>query len=506
MKFIKKYKVFIVFSILFLLVFLQHNLLTLYHDDYANLSLSYAGIDVGNSGHYFTFKQMCNFLFQYYMVWGGRVLYLFVLLIIFKLGGLFLFKIVQSLVITFIFYLIYKIVVSFNPKNKILPLIFSFLMYGTMEIMVFRSGVFWMAASVLYLFPILPFLLFIYLYCIKKSNNILCGFLIFISAFSQEQIGMMAVSFLIFYIIIGFVKKRKIDRNNLYMLICSLVGFGCLMLAPGNYVRMNGVGQFNEFGIINKVMYTLPNIIVTLFSGDTKIFSLLFFGICIYVSYLLINKNMGNRYLNYVSLVSNTIIFSLSIYFNDGYFKYFSLISNNRIFDMILYSIFIIQFGLIIYDYVIYFIKTKNYILLCTFISSLCSIGVMIISSYFPFRSTMPFYYMSLIIIVYFLSNVSNKKINGICVAIIGCLFITNYLNIYLGYLDNDKINKYNDKIMSKATISIKNKNKNYIKLKKLNNDTYTNAQYYISDTYLYIKNYMYNYYNIPDNIELIYE
>ena len=145
----------------------------------------------------------------------------------------------------------------------IINAIFIALLYGTFQIMLFRGSIFWITASILYVFPILPFLMFIYHYILNDNKNhiviyyILCGLLVFLASFSQEQISAMVV---------GYIA----------MLIVSLIGFAILMLAPGNSIRMLHPTSvsFYSLGLIDKIKLNLPQIILNNFSNHSLSISL----------------------------------------------------------------------------------------------------------------------------------------------------------------------------------------------------------------------------------------
>ena len=157
---IKKYKIPLIFGIFFLLVLFQHQFLHLYHDDYGYASLSYAYTLEGANGHSNNLAQILQFLIGHYNVWGGRILFFFIECILLNLS-LPLFRIVQSIIITLIFYFIYKITYNIIKKHKTKIALLSCACYGLIQFQTFKSGIFWVTASVLYVFPVLFMFLFI---------------------------------------------------------------------------------------------------------------------------------------------------------------------------------------------------------------------------------------------------------------------------------------------------------------------------------------------------------
>ena len=105
-QFIKEHRIAIIFFVFFVLVFIQHQFIWLHHDDYAYASLSY--VDIGNVGNQFSLGKLFEFLFVHYMKWGGRILCFFVECSLLRFG-LPVYRFVQSFVLVFIFYFIYKL-------------------------------------------------------------------------------------------------------------------------------------------------------------------------------------------------------------------------------------------------------------------------------------------------------------------------------------------------------------------------------------------------------------
>jgi hypothetical protein len=209
MKKVLKNKYIIIMFILFLIfLIIQHQFLYLYHDDYGYASLSYA-VDVKNVvGHNFNFSDAINFLGQHYNSWGGRILFFFAEVML--LGtSLEAFRIVQSIVIFLIFVLIYLIGKDNLKITDWKIALTTIMLYGVFNIFVIRDGIFWITASVLYVFPILFVLSFVYFYnkykdyhFVSRTKEILfkvfCIFLVFCASFSQEQIA----AAMVFYVFI----------------------------------------------------------------------------------------------------------------------------------------------------------------------------------------------------------------------------------------------------------------------------------------------------------------
>ena len=507
--FIIKYKIPIIFIIFFLLVLLQHQFMWLYHDDYGYASLSYAYNVEGVSGHTFNLTQLFDFLIGHYNNWGGRVLYFGIECLLLS-KSLFLFKLVQSIVITFIFYYVYKILKKYTKFDDYILAILSICCYGFIEIMVIRTGIFWPTASVLYVFPLLPLLMFIYHYDSKNKkifHNILMAILIFFAAFSQEQIAVAAVSYIGIITIYEFVKTHKIDKKNIIMLLVALIGFSILMLAPGSKIRMDHPSNedFYTLSIFGKIIRNYPNLIVNVFSHYSKIFVSLFFMSITYLSYK--NYKEKSNWINIISLLSIIIILFTTLLSNGVYFDVIYNLFNNKLLKFMVLGVFTIQLLLIFYSLTIHFIKAKNLKFLWIIYIAILSQAAMIVAPYFPLRSAIIFEILFFIIIIYSICDYLNKKEFKIII-IMGLLFVSllNLFSITIGYYRNNYVNKQNNKILSETSKKIKNgENISEIKLNKLADLTYSGDQPYTKNNG-YILIWIIEYYDLPEDIKINYE
>ena len=66
-----------------------------------------------------------------------------------------------------------------------------------------------------------------------------------------------------------------------------------LLLAPGNFARMDANGVFSSMSFIEKIIYNFPKILELLFMNEMKIYNFLLVSIGILLSIsLLINKKL----------------------------------------------------------------------------------------------------------------------------------------------------------------------------------------------------------------------
>lgn len=528
-KWIKKHSVVLIFVVFFLVLLFQHQFMGLYHDDYGYASLSYAYQVDGVNGHDLNFGQIMEFLKGHYEIWGGRILYFFVEICLISLGGISLYGVIQAIVITLIFYMIYKIVKRLlNGKvNDSLLALCSVMCYGIFEIMVIRTGIFWATASVLYLFPLLPFLMFIYLYDTREERNfkskwlkilydILCGFCIFISTFSQEQISAAALGYIVVVTGCHIFKERKLRLADAIMCLLAITGFVVLMIAPGNAIRQQHPTsiEFYSKPLLERVGVGIENLILGNFSDFSKMFNMVFYIAVAYASYQVLKEKFTTKWYTLgiarLSLLSTISIIFVTVLQEVGYFSFIYGLLSNPIYQIFVMGIFIIQLLLMLYSVAIYLYYKKQIWLIHILLSAIFSIGCMIVAPYFALRSALPFEILCFVFILYvlgeFYQKLSDKKIAIYFLLPIFAILVYNVLDITKGYYQNSVINRENDRILTEVSEKIKSgETVKEATLKKLPDLTYSGDQPYMEGND-YIMIYMKEYYDLPKDFNIMYE
>ena len=490
------------------MVFCEHQFMWIYHDDYGYASLSYAYNVQDVIGHNFNITQLFEFLIGHYNNWGGRVLY-FAIECFFLGKSLFLFRLVQSIIITLIFYYIYKILKKYIKTDDFILAILSICCYGFIEIMVIRAGIFWATASILYVFPLLPLLMFIYYYDSlnkKISFNILMGFLIFASTFSQEQISVAALAYIGIITLYEWIETKKLNKKNIVMFIIGLLGFLILMMAPGSKARMNHPSsqEFYALSIFGKIMKNYPILIINVFSHYSKIFIVLFLFAITYLSFH--NWKRKDNIVNQISLLSNLIILLLTVFSNATYFEIIYDLFQSKILKLLVLLIFSIQLLSMIYSVILFFYEKKQYIFIWITVIAILSQAAMIMAPYYPLRSVIIFEILMDMVIVYCIVDfIREKQFKWILILAIAFVSLFNLFTITRGYYRNNYINQKNNEVLLNASYEIQNgKHIEMIELNKLPDLTYSGDQPYVEgDEYIFT--WIKEYYNLPEDIEIIY-
>lgn len=218
-----------------------------YHDDYAYAGLTYFYTVEGPYSERLTLLNYVNYLYQHYIGWGGRIV-AFGIAIPFMHAGPSVFWLVQSLLVTGILCFGASIAARFTAREDFpQTLLFLLASYMSMKITLVRDGLYWGAASVLYVWPMFFLLWAIFLIMrepLRKKDIALAAVLFFIASASSEPFSLYAFAFVEMRLLVDVVEKKKRLLPNLLWLSTSLAGFLFCFLAPGNLKRaMSAPGQ-----------------------------------------------------------------------------------------------------------------------------------------------------------------------------------------------------------------------------------------------------------------------
>ncbi len=491
---------------IFIILFAMHHLLTMYFDDFGNASLSYNQTSEEIIGTNYSLSQLWDWCKMIYMTWGGRILWASVILIPLLKFGAGIYFAIQSLVITLIFYFIYKIAEQITKKKHILIPVILLILYGLIKMPYLKEGIYWASASILYVWPLLPLFAFIYLY-LKLSEKIenkekvnywiylpILLILNFFATFSQEQIGVAMVVFLILFMILKHGKKwKQYNLLNIPNILVCFISFALLMLAPGNYARLDTLeAEFASLTLIGKVWKNLPSLLLIMFQSEMTIFIIIL--TIVFLACLI-------KYRNEFKIKNKTIILT------NIFFVLFSILclklQTKFLIIGVLYGMaWILYIGIWM---VIYCYQKKKMSILPIAISGCGSFFCLLISPSIGGRTVIPFLFFSFLLIVIFTNEfLTDSKLYVILFFIIAMIPFAlksayNFGIIYNGYLLNYDIGRLNYDILEKHNGT----DKNNITLYKSKDDTFgalmpyeelaktTSMDYWIKE-----------YFNIPQNVE----
>lgn len=492
------------FLIIFILLAFQHSVIAMYFDDYGNASLSYSYWVQNVDGTNYNIYQLLDWAGHIYNGWGGRILYAIVFIIPLLKHGITAYMIAQTFVITGIIFFMYKIIQFYSKKEKgvsLIPIIL-FILYTCIDMAYLRHGIYWASASVLYIWPLLPLLAFIYYYinlCKKqkekeKFNKVISIFLIvllsFFATFSQEQIGVGLLGFLIMYIIFHHGKQIK---NYLIIdlpaLIATIASYIVLFMAPGNWARMSTNVEFSKLSMVEKIFKNYPEILRNIFLDPMHIFMyILCFGMffMIYKIYKKYGVKTKKVYCLSIPLLSN-VLQMMMMHYNGAIYHPTMFVASSTIW---LISFFITS--------LLYFAMNEKIEFCSLEVAAVGTIFCLVLSPTVGGRTGLPFIFFIILIATKLLIDMLNdikimKLLAAILLLYLSMRGINNYITVYCGYRDNYAIMKLNDKILR----SYKEGNDS-ITLYKVENIWYGSTQSYEEPSMdFWIK----EYYDIPQKV-----
>ena len=489
----------LVFTIIFILLCGHHSLLQLYFDDFGNGAVAYGRPSPDIMGTNFTIPQLLDWAGFIYNEWGGRILYAIVFLIPMIKNGATIFMFAQALVITGIFYYIYKIIKDNTKYDSIFIPIVLFILYLLFDMAILRHGIYWASASVLYIWPLLPTFMLIYYFMelskkIKKKEKvryalwipILC-ILAFFAVFSHEQLGTGIMIFFGFYIAIGQGKKIKdYLKLDIPVGLVSIISYILLIAAPGNWVRMDSNTEFASLNFIEKIIQNFPRILYSIF--ENKLFPVLLAVLVFTALYINIDKFKGNK--RRLELIMVLFLFPTAVYIG--------IIS--KIYYCAYGLLWFIVLGLAM---IYYFIKTKRTSLIALPIGGTCCYFCLLVSPTVGGRTLLPFWFFIFILIGFFFAEIIKEKkpiLNILLIVAFGCLSLLgakNYYMIYDGYAENYAIEKLNYRILANYE---KTNDNNKITLYKYRAVWYGSTRLYEEPS---MKTWVCEYFNIPQDVEI---
>lgn len=122
-------------------------------------------------------------------------------------------------------------------------------LFACLDVMCMRETVFWITGMMNYLFPAVIFLLG-YLLFLKSRNGelgrwgrVLCYAVCLLASSSVEQFALMFVGMMTLHHGWDLIRKKHIPACAWFSYALSLLGLAALLLAPGNYVRVDTQGK-----------------------------------------------------------------------------------------------------------------------------------------------------------------------------------------------------------------------------------------------------------------------
>lgn len=312
----KKYSL-IFLSVFILLMLYIHKFIYLGGDDFI-----YGSYVKGDITEFF------NNHIYHYMFKNGRAIVHFIVTL-FLIFDVYLWRIINPLTICCLIILISKLTNSDKEKYK-KAITLSIMLVSFISINISREAIYWLDGSFNYLYPMVLFLLNIYLVNKSIENNKNYWYLPilgFVVGATVEQVGLMTIGVL-FLILIDrlFINKNKVDMILYVNFIATILGYLTVVLAPGNFVRSSKQSPEIVGNIIQLFRYNFM-------SDKMNFFMLLLMisSIAWLISFIKKGYNKKINFLLLILMVLNSILYSAIGFFTSSIMKLANRFINENI-------------------------------------------------------------------------------------------------------------------------------------------------------------------------------
>lgn len=448
-------------------------------------------------------------VFSYYMTGNGRWLVNILDSLILKYDR-YIFIFINPLIICFVVLLLSKIANKLSGKYNDKTLKIAAILVSSLNILMTREAVYWITGSMNYLFPSFLFLLAYYLFLEIKSGNYkyikIFPIVTFIAGASVEQFGLMLVGILTIEYLYRCIKHKKINKYEKIAYITSIIGLVSIVIAPGNFVRIDAASNDNQSIIIGII-----DLVYNIFYSDVaKIYIMLlaiYMFLYIYIIYPEYKKELYIALFNvmftilWIAFPKNILILiSLCINLFLVIFLCYTYVKTNKDISLVLLGIAGIgsQVMLLISTIWGFRISFSMYIIIFIF--------MLYLSSHFSELSLqlallIGIYNINVIAgivasVIFLLAKYYNEIFNYNIISVLGLIvIIINLSSNAIGYYKNYKIQQGNIQMLEL-------REDDTIVLNKLDNEIYGWSFSPLSEFH---ENYMRQYYMIPKSIKIIY-
>ena len=313
--------------------------------------------------------------------------------------------------------------------------------------------------------------------------------LIFLALFSQEQIGVLFISFLFFYILFDHFKERKkYQKYDLFTFIFSIIVYAFLFFAPGNWVRMDSNVEFAQKSLPLKLIGNIPKLMDLLFKVKTNIY--------IMIAIALLSIFLGMYILKKKKKVSWTgfLVFGFLV----AFVMYDRELYDSKLILTLCGSVVLLSMFI---SFILYYKEKKDLKMLSLPICAFCSVACLLMAPYMIERSMLPCSIILFIIIItmgYDLFEKNNTAKTLIIILLVLCTYYgaINYIYIYRGYKRNVATNNENYQKLEHYKEYQKN---NTLDLCKVPNSLFGSSQPYEASFDYWIQ----QYFDLPEQLEM---
>lgn len=230
----KKLYIFIALLLTFVILFLSVYFTDYYYDDFGYMNSFVTQQKITSIG------EILPSVVVHYFTWGGRAVTVYILQLLLLCG-----RETIALFVSLVYLLIAILCSKLCDKNRKINLI-SLLFFISLFYFFnpeWYETVLWTSGMTVYLIPTLLMILYIYLFTGKRNRPWYYGIIMiivgFLTGWSVENVAPATFCAMTFYEFLAYKKTKKFEVSNILGLLAILLGGALLILAPGNFVRLN---------------------------------------------------------------------------------------------------------------------------------------------------------------------------------------------------------------------------------------------------------------------------
>lgn len=372
-------------------------------------------------------------IYDYFHVNGRFIVNVFCVLVLVQ--GIVLWRILNPLFLVLLAYaMFYAVFVRFPRRDDVwrTALIAGCIYLAHPEVI--HTTINYATGSFNYLYPmalLMVFIGFFRRYDINKpiQNKFLLFLFVllgFVLGWSQEQVSLLAIGFVLLWLIKSWVKKHKISMIHIMVFFSTLIGCLFLFLSPGSKLRLQlpELAYYNSLSFMDRVLHSLPGVMRFFIMQETVCTVL----IIVLLSVLCYRKSGRSIWLLMIPLLLIPFIFATKAFgvnlFNYILGKYLP----SSIYGLTLMIVILIM-GL--------YLKDRDYMFYLFSLGFLAATVVMIFTpSHAGGRVAFPSIVLGICLILLLLERMDNRKLNKHIVSFLIICSSINYASILKGWID----------------------------------------------------------------------
>jgi hypothetical protein len=460
----------------------------MYHDDWGIAVLDYGIEQTGFQGRNYSIADVFSFLSKIYENWSGRVVSIFIHIYLQKFG-LWYVRLYQVATILTSVVLVFMIIrKNLNTYNKVTCACLPIMLYLAFPASVYIDGIYWYSAASGYLWGLPFFLAGTYHMHVNHKISFISTLLLAFSLTFHEQMAFAVNAYYITYISATW---RDLDRRCKIKAIISQIVMAIVtaitVFAPGNFNRKKSSSYLSDdtFSIATQNVKVILDKIA---NPSSIFFFLLLLSVLSYIIYIRIILDKKQFKFCVCAILAIAVTFGMAY-----------LAISSKVYQVIL---------LVVYTFCIFYLlvhRKMPYIVASIYFASLSSLIPLLMAPGIPWRSCLPFMFLSIIPIIYSFMLVS-KNFPALATfsvfLILACLSTSNSYKLFKGYQQNYEVNKLNDFQLQLASFKTRN---NYEDIERV--QLYRLPSPRFAETMPYdrplIEKWIKKYYVLPENVVL---